>query len=145
MIFCILYFLYRQISHYEYRRTTTNKDEYSAENQHCIFFSSFPTTPLLSPVLVIFLCFICTSKIFHIRKGSFFFLKVKKVQTLGIWENDLFSCAVSRVRQPIESFFNWLNEKTKIQRAMKVRSTAGLLIHLFGKLSIAFINLIFKY
>lgn len=27
---------------------------------------------------------------------------------------------------------------------MKVRSTAGLLIHLFGKLSIAFINLIFK-
>jgi hypothetical protein len=57
--------------------------------------------------------------------------------------NDLFSCAVSRVRQPIESFFNWLNEKTKIQRAMKVRSTAGLLIHLFGKLSIAFINLIF--
>ncbi len=57
--------------------------------------------------------------------------------------NDLFSSAVSRVRQPIESFFNWLNEKTKIQRAMKVRSTAGLLIHLFGKISIAFINLIF--
>ena len=57
--------------------------------------------------------------------------------------NDLFSCAVSRVRQPIESFINWLNEKTKIQRAMKVRSTAGLLIHLFGKISIAFINLIF--
>jgi hypothetical protein len=57
--------------------------------------------------------------------------------------NDLFSTAVSKVRQPIESFFNWLNEKTKIQRAMKVRSTAGLLIHLFGKMSIAFINLIF--
>ena len=57
--------------------------------------------------------------------------------------NDLFSAAVSKVRQPIEVFFNWLNEKTKIQRAMKVRSTAGLLIHLFGKLSIAFINLIF--
>ncbi len=57
--------------------------------------------------------------------------------------NDLFSCAVSKVRQPIESFFNWLNEKTKIQRAMKVRSTAGLLIHLFGKMSIAFVNLIF--
>lgn len=57
--------------------------------------------------------------------------------------NDLFSCAVSKVRQPIESFFNWLNEKTKIQRAMKVRSTAGLLIHLFGKMAIAFINLIF--
>jgi hypothetical protein len=57
--------------------------------------------------------------------------------------NELFSSAVSRVRQPIESFFNWLNEKTKIQRAMKVRSTAGLLIHLFGKMSMAFIYLIF--
>ena len=57
--------------------------------------------------------------------------------------NDLFSSAVSKVRQPIESFFNWLNEKTKIQRAMKVRSTAGLLIHLFGKMAIAFIYLIF--
>ena len=57
--------------------------------------------------------------------------------------NDLFSSAVSKVRQPIESFFNWLNEKTKIQRAMKVRSTAGLIIHLFGKMSIAFVNLIF--
>mgnify|MGYP000847438943 CR=1 FL=1 len=30
--------------------------------------------------------------------------------------NDLFSTAVSKVRQPIESFFNWLNEKTKIQK-----------------------------
>ena len=57
--------------------------------------------------------------------------------------NDLFSSAVSKVRQPIESFFNWLNEKTKIQRAMKVRSTAGLIIHLFGKMAMAFIYLIF--
>jgi len=57
--------------------------------------------------------------------------------------NDLFSCPVSKVIQPIESFFNWLNEKTKIQRAMKVISTAGLLIHLFGKMAIAFIYLVF--
>ena len=27
----------------------------------------------------------------------------------------LFSTTVSKVRQPIESFFNWLNEKTEIQ------------------------------
>ncbi|MDR3133452.1 MAG: transposase [Prevotellaceae bacterium] len=53
--------------------------------------------------------------------------------------NDLFSAAVSRVRQPIESFFNWLIEKTTIQRASKVRSTAGLLVHLMGKITIAFI------
>lgn len=57
--------------------------------------------------------------------------------------NDLYSTAVSRVRQPIESFFNWLNEKTKIQRAMKVRSTSGLLVHTMGKMAIAFIYLIF--
>ena len=57
--------------------------------------------------------------------------------------NDIFSEAVSKVRQPIEAFFNWLNEKTKIQRAMKVRSTAGLLNHIYGKLAVAFIYLIF--
>ena len=57
--------------------------------------------------------------------------------------NDLFSTAVSKVRQPIESFFNWLNENTNIQRAQKVRSTAGLLIHTIGKIAIAFIYLIF--
>lgn len=57
--------------------------------------------------------------------------------------DDLFSTAVSKVRQPIESFFNWLNEKTTIQRAQKVRSTKGLLIHTMGKIAIAFIYLIF--
>jgi hypothetical protein len=56
--------------------------------------------------------------------------------------NDLFSTAVSKIRQPIESFFNWLNEKTTIQKAMKVRSTRGLLVHMMGKIAIAFIYLI---
>jgi len=57
--------------------------------------------------------------------------------------DDLFSKAVSTVRQPIEGFFNWLIEKTDFQRAGKVRSTKGLMIHVFGKLAAAFINLIF--
>lgn len=57
--------------------------------------------------------------------------------------NDLYSIAVSRVRQPIESFFNWLIIKTDIQKASKVRSTKGLLVHLFGKVASAFINLTF--
>ena len=56
---------------------------------------------------------------------------------------ELFSTAVSKVRQPIEAFFNWLNEKTNIQRAMKVRSTSGLLVHTMGKIAIALIYLIF--
>lgn len=53
---------------------------------------------------------------------------------------DLFSQAVSKLRQPIESFFNWLNEKTEIQRASKVRATKGLLVHTFGKLAIALLS-----
>jgi hypothetical protein len=57
--------------------------------------------------------------------------------------NDFFSKAVSSVRQPIESFFNWLIEHTDIQRASKVRSTNGLLVHVYGKLAAAFIFLIF--
>lgn len=57
--------------------------------------------------------------------------------------NDLYSTAVSRARQPIDSLFNWLIEKTNIQRACKVRSTKGLLVHLFGKIAAAFISLIF--
>lgn len=56
---------------------------------------------------------------------------------------DLFSAAVSTVRQPIESLFNWLIEKTDIQRASKVRSTKGLLTFICGRIAAAFINLIF--
>jgi len=56
---------------------------------------------------------------------------------------DLFGTAVSKVRQPVESFFNWINEKTKIQEAQKVRSTNGLAVHVFGKITAAFIFLIF--
>ena len=56
--------------------------------------------------------------------------------------NDLFSTAVSTIRQPIESLFNWLIVKTDIQRASKVRSTQGLLVHVFGKIAAAFIDII---
>ena len=58
--------------------------------------------------------------------------------------NDLFSTAVSRVRQPIESLFNWLIEKTDIQTASKVRSTKGLLVHVFGRIAAAYLFLIFN-
>lgn len=56
----------------------------------------------------------------------------------------LYSKAVSSIRQPIESFFNWINEKTQIQIASKVRSTNGLLVHIFGKLTACFLNPIFN-
>lgn len=52
---------------------------------------------------------------------------------------------VSKIRQPIESFFKWLIDKTDIQRASTVRSTDGLLIHCLGKLSFALLLLNFYY
>ena len=55
--------------------------------------------------------------------------------------DELFSRAVSKVRQPIESFFNWLIEHTDIQRAAKVRSTKGLIVHVFGRIAAALILL----
>lgn len=52
---------------------------------------------------------------------------------------------VSQLRQPIESLFHWMNEKTGIQTASKVRSTDALLIHCWGKLVVAFFLLCFYY
>lgn len=46
--------------------------------------------------------------------------------------DDLYSKAVSTIRQPIESFFNWLIEHTDMQNASKVRPLNGLLVHVFG-------------
>jgi hypothetical protein len=49
----------------------------------------------------------------------------------------LFSRAVSSVKQAIESLNGWLAEKTNIQRASKVRSTAGLTAFIFARLACA--------
>jgi hypothetical protein len=47
------------------------------------------------------------------------------------------STAVSRVRQPIETLFGWIEEKTGIENAGKVRSYSGLMVHVFGRLAAA--------
>ena len=62
--------------------------------------------------------------------------KKKSQKYLDLFEQ-LFSTSVSRVRQPIESLFSWIEEKTKIQIASKVRSYNGLMVHIFGKLAAA--------
>ena len=62
-------------------------------------------------------------------------IKKKKGQIFLDSADHLYSRAVSSIRQPIESFFNWIQEKTNIQVASKVRSTKGLLIHVFAKLA----------
>ena len=76
-------------------------------------------------------------------------VKAVKNQSVTIkqWDeaaNDLYSRAVSSIRQPIESLFNWIIEKTDIQRASKVHSTKGLLVHVFDRIAAAFIFLIFN-
>ena len=48
---------------------------------------------------------------------------------------------ISSIRQKIEIFFNWLNAKTGIQSASKVRSLKGLLSHTFGRLAAALASL----
>jgi len=87
----------------------------------------------------------------YMTQNAVMMTPVKAIKGQSEWEkqqdgaaNDLFSKAVSRVRQPIEGWFNWLIEKTDFQRASKVRSAKGLLVHVFGKLAAAFIYLIFN-
>lgn len=54
---------------------------------------------------------------------------------------DIASTIVSSIRQPIESFFHWLNEKTHIQVASKVRSCKGLFLHVLGRFAAALASL----
>jgi len=55
----------------------------------------------------------------------------------------LWSRFVSSFRQPLESLFGWLIQRTNIQNASKVRSTKGLLVHCYGKLAVACLLLTF--
>lgn len=57
----------------------------------------------------------------------------------------LWSRFVSSMRQPVESLFNWIIQKTDIQRASTVRSEKGLLIHCYGKLTAAMLLMLFYY
>lgn len=69
--------------------------------------------------------------------------KAKGQEKLHMFEQ-LWSTSVSRVRQPIESFFSWLERKTGIQIASTVRSLNGLLVHVYGRLAAAMYMLSFN-
>ncbi len=69
-------------------------------------------------------------------------VKKQKGQKILDSADRLLSSAISSIRQPIESFFNWLEEKTSIQMASKVRSYNGLMVHVFGRIAAAFFLLI---
>jgi len=62
-------------------------------------------------------------------------VKKKKGQKVLDAADALLSSAISRARQAIESFFNWLHQKTHIQSASKVRSDNGLISFIFARLA----------
>jgi len=66
-------------------------------------------------------------------------IKLKKGQKNLDSADKLFSSAVAQVRQPIESFFNWINKRTRIQEASLVRSTNGLLSFVYARIAACFI------
>jgi hypothetical protein len=70
--------------------------------------------------------------------------KKRKKGSLSDAQKD-FNKTISQIRQPIESFFKWLIDKTDIQRASSVRSTEGLIIHCLGKLTFALLLLNLYY
>ena len=55
----------------------------------------------------------------------------------------LYNRFVSAIRQPLESLFNWLIQKTNLQNASRVRSSQGLKVHCYGKLAVACLLLTF--
>jgi hypothetical protein len=63
--------------------------------------------------------------------------KKKNQEVYEVGHSGLRSRFVSAIRQPIESLFDWINEKTEIQNGSKVRSSNGLLVHCCGKLAVA--------
>ncbi|ASG68363.1 hypothetical protein fh0823_13650 [Francisella halioticida] len=49
-----------------------------------------------------------------------------------------YSTTVSSIHKPIEALNNWIEEETGIEIASKVRSTKGLIVHVFGRLAASF-------
>lgn len=61
--------------------------------------------------------------------------KTKNTEIYEVGKSGLWSRFVSSMRQPIESLFNWMIEKTAIQNGSKIRSEDGLFVHCYGKLA----------
>ena len=64
-------------------------------------------------------------------------VKKQKGQDYLETKDQWLSTAVSRVRQPIEALFAWIEQQTSIECDPNVRSYNGLMVHVFGKLAAA--------
>ena len=70
--------------------------------------------------------------------------KRKNKEVYEVGKSGLWSRFVSSMRQPVESLFNWIIEKTDIQNGSKIRSGEGLLVHCYGKLAASLFILCFN-
>ena len=64
-------------------------------------------------------------------------VKRQKGQKKLSYLDSIYSAAISGIKQAIESFNNWIIEKTNIQRASKVRSASGLTAFIFARIACA--------
>lgn len=60
-------------------------------------------------------------------------------------DEKVYSKSVSSIRQSIEILFHWLIEVSDIQTASKVRSSKGLLVHVFGRFSACLFRYLFTF
>lgn len=70
--------------------------------------------------------------------------KRKNKEVYEVGKSGLWSRFVASMRQPVESLFNWIIEKTDIQNGSKIRSGEGLLVHCYGKVAAALFILCFN-
>jgi len=57
-------------------------------------------------------------------------------------EQNIQNTLVSKAKQTVESFFNWLEVNTDIQIASKVRSTKGVLKHIYSRVAAALFKIV---
>lgn len=72
-------------------------------------------------------------------------IKTSKFKKELSHDEKVYSKIVSSFRQPIEILFNWLIEVSGIQNASKVRSTKGLIVHVYGRFSACLFKYLFTY
>jgi len=65
--------------------------------------------------------------------------KLSRAQSELIPGDSFMNSVISSIRQPIESFFSWIHDKTNIQSASKVRSSNGLIAFVFARLASIFL------
>lgn len=88
----------------------------------------------------------CDTEAIELFKERGFFLLAVYKRRRNEPEKDvptLYNRFVSAIRQPLESLFGWIIQKTDLQDASRVRSGQGLKLHCLGKLAVVCLLLTF--